>query len=166
MSQFVEVLALVLTAVTLSFALAHAAELPGKLRLSKEAYMAVQPIYYPGFTLGAFSEPAAIVVLILLLVVMPRGSVAFGWTLAALACLILMHLVYWTIVHPVNRFWLKDQDLASLGASFFSIGQRQDESRARQPADWTRLRDRWEYGHVIRAGLGLLGFVCLAIAVT
>ena len=62
--RFLEILALILTAVTLTFALAHAAELPGKLRLSKEAYMAVQPIYYPGFTLGAFSEPAAIVVLI------------------------------------------------------------------------------------------------------
>jgi hypothetical protein len=84
----------------------NAAELPGKLRLSKEAYMAVQPIYYPGFTLGAFSEPAAIIVLILLLAVMPRGSAAFGWTLAALASLILMHLVYWVIVHPVNRFSL------------------------------------------------------------
>jgi hypothetical protein len=51
-------LALVLTA--LAFALAHAAALPGKLRLSKEAYLAVQTIYYPGFTLGAFSESAAI----------------------------------------------------------------------------------------------------------
>jgi len=32
--------------------------------------------------------------------------------------------------------------------------------------DWTALRDRWEYGHVVRAGLALLGFICLAIAAT
>jgi hypothetical protein len=102
MLQFLEVLALVLTAITLALALAHAAELPGKLRLNKETYMAVQPIYYPGFTLGAACEPAAIVALIVLLAVMPRGTAAFGWTGAALASLVLMHLVYWVVVHPVN----------------------------------------------------------------
>jgi hypothetical protein len=85
--------------------------------------MAVQPIYYPGFTLGASSEPAAIVALVLLLVVMPRGSAAFGWTLGALGSLVLMHLTYWVVVHPVNRFWLKDQNLAGIGASFLHLGK-------------------------------------------
>ena len=166
MPQFLEILALVLTAVTLTFPLAHAAELPGKLRLNKETYMAVQPIYYPGFTLGAFSEPAAIVALVLLLVALPRGGAAFRWTLGALASLALMHLVYWVVVHPVNRFFPKDQNLAGLSASFFSFGQRRDGSGSREPTDWTKIRDRWEYGHVIRAGLALLGFICVAIAVT
>jgi hypothetical protein len=146
MLQFLEVLALVLTAITLAFPLAHAAELPGKLRLNKETYMAVQPIYYPGFTLGAFSEPAAIVALVLLLVVTPRGSAAFGWTLSALAALVLMHLVYWVVVHPVNRFWLKNQNLADLSASFFAFGHGRNGSGSGEPADWTKFRDRGEYG--------------------
>ncbi len=30
---------------------AHALEMPGKLRLGLEQYRAVQPIYYPGFTI-------------------------------------------------------------------------------------------------------------------
>lgn len=29
-------------------ALAHAMEYPGKMRLSRDAYLTVQPIYYPG----------------------------------------------------------------------------------------------------------------------
>jgi hypothetical protein len=41
-----------LAAVTMALSLAHALELPGKLRLGKEQYLAVQPIYYPGFTIG------------------------------------------------------------------------------------------------------------------
>jgi hypothetical protein len=166
MSQVLQVVALVLVAVTLSFALAHAAELPGKLRLDKETYAAVQPIYYPGFTLGALSEPAAIVALIILLAVAPRAGVSFGWTVAAFIFLLLVHGVYWLVVHPVNRFWVKDQNLKGMSAGFFAVGHRLDAAGPGAATDWTALRDRWEYGHVVRAGLALLGFVCLAIATT
>jgi hypothetical protein len=34
----------------MAMGLAQALELPGKPRLPKETYLAVQPIYYPGFT--------------------------------------------------------------------------------------------------------------------
>ena len=47
-----EVLTVLLVAVAMGLALAHALELPGKLRFSREAYLQVQPIYYPGFTIG------------------------------------------------------------------------------------------------------------------
>jgi hypothetical protein len=38
-----------LVAVAMSLALAHALELPGKMRLDRKTYHAVQSIYYPGF---------------------------------------------------------------------------------------------------------------------
>jgi hypothetical protein len=47
-----QVLTVILVAVAIALALAHALELPGKMRLSKDAYYAMQPIYYPGFTIG------------------------------------------------------------------------------------------------------------------
>jgi hypothetical protein len=47
-----EIVTVVLVAVAMALALAHALELPAKMRLSKETYLAVQPIYYPGFTIG------------------------------------------------------------------------------------------------------------------
>ncbi|MBB4274373.1 hypothetical protein [Rhizobium mongolense] len=50
MFQALEILTVLIVAVAMALALAHALELPGKMRLSKEQYLAVQPIYYPGFT--------------------------------------------------------------------------------------------------------------------
>jgi hypothetical protein len=45
-----QVVTVFLVAVAMSLALAHALELPGKMRLEKATYIAVQIIYYPGFT--------------------------------------------------------------------------------------------------------------------
>src|SRR5262249_59796352 len=54
--------AIVLSAVGMGLSLAHALELPGKRRLSRDAYFAVQTIYYPGFTIAApLAEPFATV---------------------------------------------------------------------------------------------------------
>jgi hypothetical protein len=44
------------------------------------------------------------------------------------------------------------------------VGQRlHNETRS---ADWTKLRDRWEYSHVARAGLALASLTVLVIAVS
>jgi hypothetical protein len=84
-------------------ALAHGLELPGKLRLTKDAYFAIQPIYYPGFTIVGIAEPLAIISTITLLVLTPRGGVDFWLTLLGLVGLIGMHVVYWLFTHPVNE---------------------------------------------------------------
>ena len=52
MFDVLQVLTVILVVVALVPALAHALEWPGKMRLTKEAYVAVQPIYYPGFTIA------------------------------------------------------------------------------------------------------------------
>ncbi len=48
---------LLLVRVTAALSLAHALEWPGKMRLTREQYLAVQPIYYPGFTYAGICEP-------------------------------------------------------------------------------------------------------------
>jgi hypothetical protein len=56
--------------------------------------------------------------------------------------------------------------LNRVGAGFFSFGSKRkarDEARA---VDWTELRDRWEYSHVMRAALSTVSLVALVIAVT
>ena len=50
MLQTMQILATILVAITMAPALAHAFEFPGKMRLSKDSYITVQAIYYPGFT--------------------------------------------------------------------------------------------------------------------
>ena len=161
MLRALQVLTLLLVAVTMALALAHALELPGKLRLSREAYAGVQPIYYPGFTWGGACEPAAFIALAILLLLTPTGP-AFWLILAAFLALGAMHGAYWLLTHPVNGFWLRDLELNGFAAKFF----RFDPMRRTQAApDWTAMRDRWEYSNVLRAALGMLSLACLAVAV-
>jgi hypothetical protein len=164
MFQFLQVLTLVLVATTLTFALAHVAEWPGKLRLDKDAYLTVQTIYYPGFTIGGISEPVSMLALLVLTISTPRESPAFGWTLAALASMTAMHLIFWLVTQPVNKVWLRDQEMAGAGTIFFN--RSQNMPHAAKAADWTALRDRWEYSHIARAVFAMLGLICLAIAMT
>src|SRR5262245_1471617 len=168
MADVLQVLSLILVVLAMVPALAHALELPGKLRLTKDAYCAVQPIYYPGFTIVGISEPVAIISTIILLVVTPRGSAVFWLTLVALLGLLSMHAVYWLFTHPVNHFWLQGQQLSGLGSGFFSLGSagKRGGQSAIGAVDWTALRDRWEYSHVARAGLAFLSFIALVIALS
>jgi hypothetical protein len=155
-----QVVALVLVALVLSSTLAHAMELPGKMRLAKEAYLATQQIYYPGFTIAGGAEPAGLLVLLILAVIVAGTGAGFWLTLAALPALAAAHGIYWLVTHPVNNFWLKDFELKGAGKGFFALG-----SRGLDNADWKALRDRWEYSHLARAALGLIAFICLATAV-
>jgi hypothetical protein len=163
MLRFLQISAVVCVAIAMSLALAHALELPGKMRLNKDAYELVQPIYYPGFTIGAgIGEAGGMLVLLALIAFTPFSTTRFWWTLAAFLFLLAMHLTYWFVTHPVNQFWVKDLELSGLGAIFFSLFAPAMESGA----DWTRLRDVWEYSHVARAVLAMFSLVSLLAAVT
>jgi hypothetical protein len=167
MYQLLQVITLVLVAIAMALALAHVAELPGKLRLDRATYLAVQPIYYPGFTIGAgIGEFGGMLALLVLLVATPRGTGPFWWTLAALASLVAMHSVYWVVTHPVNAAWMKGTPLVGFSGAFLSFGNRRRLADAAAPADWTKLRNAWEYSHAVRAGFALLGLVLLAIGAT
>ena len=159
MVPVLQVITLVLVAVGVSLTLAHALELPGKMRLRKEEYVAVQSIYYPGFTIGAFfGEFGAIIAALVLLIATPSETLAHLLTFIGLIALLLMHALYWMLTHAVNKFWVADQKLGKAGAAFFNpSGERAGE-------DWARLRDRWEYSHVARACCAMIALVALAAA--
>jgi len=158
-----QILAVILVAIAMSLALAHALELPGKLRLSKEQYLAVQQIYYPGFTIGGAAEPFALLLTLLLVFLAPTGSVTFWLEALAFMALLAMHACYWLLTHPVNKFWLKDFELKRIGAGFFSFNPLNRTGRSNE-AEWTQLRDRWECSHVARAVFGLIGLTLLVAA--
>jgi hypothetical protein len=159
MLVFLQVLAVLTVVVATVPTLAHALELPGKMRLTKDRYYAIQRIYYPGFTFAGIAEPAGIILVGVLLFVTPRGSADFWLTLVGLLGLIGMHGVYWVLTHPVNKFWVEGQDLNHIGASFFSFGSTDKGRGDSRPPEWTELRDRWEYSHVMRAALSLVSLV-------
>jgi hypothetical protein len=163
-----QIVTVILVAVAMALALAHALELPGKMRLDKKTYYAVQPIYYPGFTIGGgIGEAGGTIATIILLFLTRPASADFWLTFAALLGLIAMQAVYWLATHPVNKFWVGDVNLDRFSSGFFSFGANhfrvQKEAR---PPDWTELRNRWEYSHVARAGCALVSFMALLIAIS
>lgn len=162
--MILQIVTVTLVAVFMALTLAHALELPGKLRLDKESYATVQTIYYPGFTIGAlFGEFGGMVALLVLLLLTSSEAPAFGWILASFVALIVAHLAYWLLTHPVNKFWLRDYRLRGAGKAFFSFDPF---GRARTSTDdWQHLRNRWEYSHVVRAVLAIISLVCVVTGV-
>jgi Anthrone oxygenase len=162
-----QVVTVLLVAVAFALALAHALELPGKLRLEKQTYLAVQPIYYPGFTLGAgVGEAGGIAATLMLLLLTPPQTPAFALTLAALVGLLSMHAAYWMFTHPLNKFWLKGEQLAGFSGGFIGFDPlRRDAPDGSGADDWKDIRNRWEYSHVLRAVLAGISFALLVIAV-
>lgn len=159
-----QVVTLFLVSVTMSLALAHALEFPGKMRLDKETYIAMQTVYYPGFTIGGIGEPLAVVATLVLLLLTPR-SAAFWWTEVAFIAVLAMHGVFWLVTQPTNKRWMKNQELSGIGAKFFSVDPKTRSSKVENTnQDWKRLRDRWEYSHLVRAVLCGIALIALAIA--
>jgi hypothetical protein len=157
-----------LVSVAMSMALAHALELPGKMRLDRETYIAVQSIYYPGFTIGGFfGEGLGMAATLVLLLMIPTNRVAFWWTVTGLVALMSVHTVFWIVTQPTNKFWLKEQNLRGLGKAFFSVNPvKQGDVAGERTEDWTRLRDRWEYSHLLRAVPSVVAPIVLLVAVT
>ena len=165
MMLVLEVVAILLTAVVMSLSLAHALELPGKLRLNREAYLTTQTIYYPGFTFGGIAEPLAVIAVLLLLSSSPVGT-RFWLLLLSLVALAAVQLIFWFWVQPVNRIWLKEVNLGRAGAAFFGKqGQAPDDGNPTLES-WRALRDRWESGHVARAVFAIIALILLTVAVT
>ncbi len=155
MALWLHLLAIILVALAAALSVAHALEMPGKLRLDKETYLKVQHIYYPGFTFGGIAEPLGAAATALLLYFLPAGSTAFWLVLIALAAMFAVMGVFWLVTQPVNKAWTKGLKMGAAGSSFFSTGGEEIAG------DWTVLRDRWEWSHVARAFFATLSFLCL-----
>lgn len=167
MFNILQILTVILVAVAMALAIAHALELPGKMRLDQKTYYAMQSIYYPGFTIGGISEPVGVMLTIVLLWLAPTGSLNFWLTLVALLGLLSMQGVYWLFTHPVNQFWVEGENLDRYSSGFFSFGTNKSQSEDKTtPPQWTELRDRWEYSHVVRAGFALLSLIALLIVIS
>src|SRR5438067_8251433 len=64
---------------------------------------------------------------------------------AAAACVTAAHGIFWGVVQPVNVEMMR-WPLDAI------------------PQDWTNWRDRWEYGHAVRAGLATAALGALTLS--
>lgn len=164
MLHLLQVLTVMFVAVAMGLSLAHALELPGKLRLGREAYVVMQRVYYPGFTIGGgIGEGCGIIATLVLLLATPWGGLPFWLTLGGFLLMLVMHAVYWLYTHPVNRFWVEGVELSGPGAAFFAAGQPHDGD---DRPDWDALRNQWEYSHVARAVLAGISLALIAAAIS
>jgi hypothetical protein len=135
--------ALLSAAIALGAALAHLLELPNKIAMPRDAYLATQQAYRGWAWLG------------LLLLVQLAAILATAWLsrhaptvlwplLAAAAFLLAAQAVFWAFTWPAN---VATQNWTTL------------------PDDWQRLRARWEYSHAAGALFQLLVSASLFAAV-
>jgi hypothetical protein len=124
------------TAVAMTAAVAHLMELPNKRRYEAPLYVRLHRTLYNNF--GRFAGPAeALAVLTtgaLASQLKRQGSDAYPLTAMAAGSVAAAHGVYWSAVNPVNV-------------------EMQQWPLDRIPDGWTAERDRWEFGHAVRAFL-------------
>ena len=101
--------------------------------------------------------------MLVLLLLTPRGGAQFWLIAAALTALIVVHLIFWVMTQPVNKYWLRQTKLTASAERFFETGRSHDSTGS--PPDWTVLRDRWERSHVLRAAIAMLALILLITAV-
>lgn len=74
--------------------------------------------------------------------------------------------MFWFITQPTNRFWLKNEELTKAGARFFALDHGMQTAKANiSTEDWKRLRDRWEYSHLLRAVFSGTALIVIVVAV-
>lgn len=160
------ILAVLLVALNMTMSVAHALELPGKLRLRKEFYLAVQTIYYPGFTMGGVVEPLSGVALLALFFLERQAGMDSWLLMVAFAAVVVAHLIFWIVTQPVNRYWLNNFQLHGLAETFFKSGAVQgSQMAAKDGRDWKEMRNRWEASHLMRALLTVIAFIAVSAAV-
>lgn len=132
-------ISLVLTALAMSAALAHAFELANKIDLSREEYLIVQQLYRGWAWLG-FVVVAAAAATLWVAVTSRNEPRVFGGALLAFVCVAATLVIFAIVTYPVNQ-----------ATNNWSM----------TPDNWEDLRRRWEYSHATAAAFDLVAFVAL-----
>lgn len=157
----------VFVAAAMALSLAHALEYPGKMRLDRSTYVAIQSMYYPAFVIGrGISESLGLILTFALLLTTPNSTEQFNWVAAAFASLLAMQFVYWTITYPVSNFWMERAHLDRAVRRFFGLSTTTHATARREHESlWPSLQQCWEISQIARAFFGFVSVVTIAVAV-
>jgi hypothetical protein len=135
--------ALLASALMLGPALAHLFELPNKIILPRDEYFIVQRIYRGWNSLAVLLAMQLISLLTAAFLARRQPRVLIP-TLFAILFVAAAQALFWSYTYPAN-----------VATANWTV----------QPDNWDMLRQHWEYSHAAGAGLQILGFTCLVIAV-
>src|SRR5262245_32509300 len=135
-------LAIMLTAIAMSAALAHLFELPNKIDVGAAGYLTVRRNYDNWWIVG-LSVPLAFIGVLVVTISLRGSGVPFTLALTALFLLVGEMVAFCGFTAPVNR---ATENLTML------------------PSNWGELRDRWEYLHAVRVILYVLALGTLVMS--
>ena len=140
---------LMLTALSVGMALCHLMEMPARLNYAPALWSRVTNIEGTyrlfGPPIGASIEGGALSTAVVLSIFVRKRRPAFTLTLFGAACMAAAQVAWWLFVFPVNS----------------RMVHRTPESL---PADFTKLRDQWEYAHAARTILQIVGLGALVLS--
>jgi hypothetical protein len=158
MFELLQIITVIIVAIAMALSLAHALELPGKLRLDRDTYLVVQSIYYPGVTIGGrqradcHSCNACA----------PDCDANYNnGVLAHAGCADCARTDALDLL-ACDAAGEQACQRKAASARFFSVDLKHGSGTV--VPDWFALRDRWEYSHVARAALAGAAFILLLVA--
>ena len=134
-----------LVALVMGTTLAHALEMPTKMRVSGSFWVECQHTLYRFFRYIAGPIEVAAVLISAVLVYFTFGQATFGASLVTSILLIAAFIVWAVVTERVNR------QVAKWTATDI-------------PRDWERWRTQWEYSHLVRFLLHFIAFASSVLA--
>jgi hypothetical protein len=138
---------IILAALSMGMAFSHALELPAKMAYDASLWTRLQHSLYVAYgTVGAVIEVGSVLAAVVLVFLVRDRRPSFRFTVLGATCLAAALVAWLAFVAPMNAAvatWTNDVI----------------------PADWTRVRDQWEYAHTARFLLQLIGLSSLVSSV-
>ena len=135
-------LGLIISAVAMGAALAHALELPNKIAMPRDDYFVTQQAYR-GWSQLAWILIAQLASLIWIANIYRHQPTVLWPVLIAIGCLVGAQALFWAFTFPANR--------ATRNWTWI-------------PDDWEKVRQQWEYSHAGGAAFQMVGLAALIVA--
>jgi len=141
-----------LTTLSVGMAFGHLMERPTRLNYAPALWSRVTNIegtyrlFWPPVGASIEGEGGASITAVALSVFVRKRRPALALTLVGAACMVAAQVAWWLFVFPVNS-------------------QMVNWTAESLPANFTELRDQWEYAHAARAILQIVGLGSLVLSV-
>ena len=137
---------ILLVSLTMAMSVFHLLQLPARINVESSLWITLQAFDLPFSPLiGIILEVCAWIATVVLAFLVRQRRPAYRWTLIAMMAMGAAQVAWWLLIFPANQ-------------------AIETWTPATMPIDWTRIRDQWEYTHVVRAVLHILSLSALVIS--